>query len=62
MGRKRHCLKFKKASSGVVRCRVFAEGAGHPRWSSLLRCKKVRSQYHLRPSNKACAAGRGQRR
>ena len=55
MGRVRHCLKFGKVSGGVVRCKHFQKGAGHPRMSSLLKCKRLRSQYHLRPRNKRCA-------
>lgn len=62
MGHVRSCLKFSKVSGGVVRCRVFKAGKGHPALSPLLKCKNLRSQKYIRPGAKRCGSGRGRRR
>lgn len=58
MGAVRSCLAFKKVSGGVVRCKIFKAGKGHPAMSSLLKCRKLRSQKYIRPGGKCRAKGR----
>lgn len=56
-GLQRHCIKWKKAKRGKVRCAKFKRGGGHPTCPPSPK-KNLRSRYWIHPKSQ-CGSGGG---